>query len=283
MKRIGLLLALLLSLPVLGQKVTRFSSIDFFSEEFIQLIELDKEQKTLFQDSLLPAIQFAVDTDSEEHWLALSNHLIRKRISDPSHWEELFRLISFVSENEEYLTLGSLIQHLNGYAKGNPISKVKVYIHQLYLNEVKHYFAENSGLVWKAPYSLWSLNFEDSQPVFTIDEGDIIGIYKSDSTIIMTTSARFFPEQAVLKAQGGTVFWGRVGMPEDELYAELNAWELDVNQGYFRADTAILFAPELYSAPIVGFFEQRLSARAAKNAQYPSLPSYNNNFLLPNV
>ena len=87
MKRIGLLLALLLSLPVLGQKVTRFSSIDFFSEEFIQLIELDKEQKTLFQDSLLPAIQFAVDTDSEEHWLALSNHLIRKRISDPSHWE----------------------------------------------------------------------------------------------------------------------------------------------------------------------------------------------------
>jgi len=283
MKRIGLLLALLLSLPVLGQKVTRFSSIDFFSEEFIQLIELDKEQKTLFQDSLLPAIQFAVDTDSEEHWLALSNHLIRKRISDPSHWEELFRLISFVSENEEYLTLGSLIQHLNGYAKGNPISKVKVYIHQLYLNEVKHYFAENSGLVWKAPYSLWSLNFEDSQPVFTIDEGDIIGIYKSDSTIIMTTSARFFPEQAVLKAQGGTVFWGRVGMPEDELYAELNAWELDVNQGYFRADTAILFAPELYSAPIVGFFEERLSARSAKNAQYPRFSSYKNNFLLPNV
>lgn len=284
MKRIGLLLfALVLSIPVLGQKVTQFSSLDNFSTEFPELIKLNKEQRTLFQDSLLPALQYSIDAEVEKDWIALANYLLRKRINDPENWEELLRLMQYVGENEEYGTVGALVAHFKSYTRGNPSSKIKDYLHQFYLNEVRHFFGDNNGLVWKAPYSFWTLKFEDKDPVFDIEEGDIIGVYRGDSTIVMTTTARFFPAKGLLKAQGGTVFWGRVGKPEDELYGELQNWSLEVSKPNFVADSATLHAPELYAAPILGRFEERLSGRAAKNAQFPSFSSYKNTFLLENV
>jgi len=284
MKRIGwLFVALVLSVPVLGQKVTRFSSLDNFSTEFPELIKLNKEQRTLFQDSLLPAVVFTIDAEVEKSWIELANYLLRKRINDPADWEELLRLLQYVGENEEYGTVGSLVDHFKIFSRGNPSSKIRDYLHQFYLNEVKHYFGDSNGLVWKAPYSYWTLRFENDQPVFDIAEGDIIGVYRSDSTIIMTTVAQFYPAQSLLKARGGTVFWGRVGKPEDELYGELKNWSLDVSKPNFMADSATLHAPALYEFPLLGKFEERLSGRDAKNAQFPQFTSYRNNFLLKNI
>lgn len=284
MKRWGwLVLLLVCSTTVLAQKVVRFSSFETFSDEFPQLIKLSKEQKALFQDSLLPAIQYSIDAEVEENWVKLANNLLRKRINDPAQWEELLRLIRYVGENEEYGTVASLVTHLSGYSRSNPSSRIKDYIHQFYLNEVRHFFAEYNEMVWKSPYSFWTLTFEDNTPVFVIDEGDIIGTYREDSTIVMSTSAKFYPERGELVAKGGTVFWSRVGKSEDELYGELGNWSLDVNTPGFVADSAVLHAPDLYPEPMLGRFEERLSARSAKSSQHPQFTSYKNTYLLRNI
>ncbi|MGA0302953.1 MAG: hypothetical protein ACO3K3_02735, partial [Schleiferiaceae bacterium] len=79
MRRIGLLVALLFSLGLHAQKVVRFSELELFQDEFLELIDLNKEQKSLYQDSLLPNIMLAVD-EFGELWIDLSNQLIRKRL-----------------------------------------------------------------------------------------------------------------------------------------------------------------------------------------------------------
>lgn len=283
MKRYGWLVALLFSLQMSAQRVVRFSSVEEFTQEFIELIKLTKEDKVLFTDSLLPSIQYAIDEETQEQWITLCNNMLRKRITEPNLWEELFRITEHVSTYEEYGTLKNVLVHLNTYIKSNPSARSKDYVAQLYVNIIKRAFYDNNTLIWKAPYSEWSMQFQDNELYFVIGEGDIIGRFREDSTIIMGSTAIFYPRKGLLDAKGGIVFWGRVGKNEDEIYGELSNWNLDTRQGYFKADSAILYAPELYGEPLKGVFEERLSARGQRNSQYPKFASYKNDFLLPNV
>jgi len=283
MRKFGWLLALLLSLQMSAQKTVRFSTIDQFSAEFTSLLKPSKEDKSLFTDSLLPEVIFAIDDASEKDWISLCNNMLRKRITDPDAWEKLFRITSYINNNEEYGMLLKVVDHLNDYIRSNPSSRTKDYLNQLYSNIVRHHFYEKNDLIWKAPYSEWSMQFDQQEIYFLIGHGDIIGRYRQDSTIIMGTSGRFYPRIGRLEANGGTVFWGRVGKYEDELYGELSTWSLDTRQANFKADSATLYAPKLYDEPLKGIFEERLSARGQRNAQYPRFASYKNDFLLPNV
>ncbi len=283
MKRYGWLIALLLSFQMSGQRVVRFSSVETFTEEFLELIKLTREDKILFSDSLLPSIQYALDEEIYGQWITLCNNMLRKRITEPNLWEELFRITEHVSTYEEYGTLKNVLVHLNTYIKSNSSARSKDYVAQLYVNIIKKSFYAKNTLIWKAPYSEWSMQFEDNELYFVIGEGDIIGRFREDSTIIMGSTAIFYPRKGLLDAKGGIVFWGRVGKSEDEIYGELSNWNLDIRQGYFKADSAILYAPELYGEPLKGVFEERLSTRDQRNSQYPKFASYKNDFLLPNV
>ena len=133
MRRIGLLVALLFSLGLHAQKVVRFSELEFFQDEFLELIDLNKEQKSLYQDSLLPNAMLAAD-EFGELWIDLSNQLIRKRLVQPEVWEELIRLTYDIYEGEAYGTAEQMAQHLLVYAKKNPSTKIRDYIHQQHLN-----------------------------------------------------------------------------------------------------------------------------------------------------
>lgn len=283
MKKFGFILCLLVSSTLFGQKLTRFTSLATFSEEFPELVKLPKESKLVFSDTLLPNVQYALEDEMEKSWLNLSNTMIRKRITKPETWKQLFRTVIYISENEEYGALPPVIDHLANYVKGNPASRSVDYLYQFYLNEVEHKFVDKNGLIWKAPYSTWTLQTGEKNVYFDIGEGDLIGLSRGDSMIVVGMKGRFFPNKGYLEASGGQVFWGRVGIPEYELHAFLSTWTLDVYQGSFRADSATLIAPELYETPIEGLFEDRLSARSSRNAQFPRFASYKNDFLLQNV
>ena len=153
MRKFGWLLALLLSLQMSAQKVVRFSTIDQFSEEFTTLVKLPKEHKALFADSLLPDVIYAIDEDSEKDWITLCNNMLRKRITDPDVWEELFRITAYINNNEEYGTLLKVVDHLNSYIRSNPSSRTKDYLAQLYSNIVRHRFYDNNDfcLLYTSP------------------------------------------------------------------------------------------------------------------------------------
>ena len=100
MRIFGLLLALIVSCGLQAQKVTRFSSLDAFSEEFDKLVTVSKELDGVFKDSLVPNFLAAVDYEQEDLWLDYANQLLRKRLDDAQTWEPLLRTLIYVAENE---------------------------------------------------------------------------------------------------------------------------------------------------------------------------------------
>ena len=125
MRKFGLLLALIVSFGLQAQKVTRFSSLDSFSEEFDELITVSKELDGVFKDSLVPNFLAAVDYEQEDLWLDYANQLLRKRLDDAQTWEPLLRSLIYVAENEEYDRFGALIKHFYGFSKKNPSSRIR--------------------------------------------------------------------------------------------------------------------------------------------------------------
>jgi len=209
MRRIGLLLALLFSLGLHAQKVVRFSSLDFFQEEFFELVELRKEQKTVFQDSLLPNAVYAAD-EFPDQWIDLSNQLIKKRLVQPDVWEELIRLTSDISVGEAYGAAQQMVEHLFVYAKRNPSTKIRDYIHQHYLNYSKHIFSDANDFVWSAPYAMWAFNFDEGAPVYSFETEDLYGYYRDDSTQIIGATFKYFPEEKKELMAKEAPYFGRV-------------------------------------------------------------------------
>ena len=125
MRKFGLLLALIVSFGLQAQKVTRFSSLDAFSEEFDELITVSKELDGVFKDSLVPNFLAAVDYEKEDLWLDYANQLLRKRLDDAQTWEPLLRSLIYVAENEEYDRFGALIKHFYGFSKKNHSSRIR--------------------------------------------------------------------------------------------------------------------------------------------------------------
>jgi len=279
MRRIGLLVALLFSLGLHAQKVVRFSELELFQDEFLELIDLKKEQKALYQDSLLPNAMLAVD-EFGELWIDLSNRLIRKRLVQPEVWEELIRLTYDIYAGEAYGTAEQMAQHLLAYAKKNPSTKIRDYIHQQYLNYSKHIFSDANDFVWSAPYAMWGFAFEEGAPVYSFEAEDLYGRYREDSTQIIGANFKYYPEQDLIEGEGGTVFWSRVLVPEDERYAELGTWNLDVKKGGYQAK-AVLHAYDLYPEPIKGTLEDRMTGTTTK--RYPQFTSERNDYLIEDI
>ena len=278
-----LVLTLFFALSLSAQKVVRFSTWENFSEEFSSLVELGKEEKKIFQDSLLPAISYALDESTGPGWIKLSNTLLKKRLVDADFWEEHLRLFIYLYENEELDQFSNMLAHLETHLRTLPSAGIKSYVHQLYGAEVQHVFSDANNIVWKAPYSMWALNFEGNTPIYTITDGDIIGRYGADSTIIVQTSATFSPKSNALEGSGGMVFWSRAGLPDDEVYAELSRWSIDVSQPFYIADSVTLHSSKYVTVPMLGRMEERMSARGANNARYPDFTSYKSDFKLENI
>jgi hypothetical protein len=266
----------------MAQKVVRFSSGDQFSEEFLQLIDLNKEERGLFQDSLLPEVAYLLDASNEKSWIELSNNLLRKRM-EAQNWEHLLRLVRYVGQNEEVGTFEKLVEHLALYSKQNPSTRIKEYLYRLYLNEVSHLFSDANGIVWKAPYAYWTLSFVDGVPIFKIQDADLIGTYGEDSTTIMTTSMVYYPVDAQLHGEGGIVFWSRAGLADDELYAELDRWTIDITKPFYNADSVVVHSSQYVMEPMLGRLEERMSSRSADNARFPQFTSYSFDYHLPNI
>ena len=279
MRRIGLLVALLFSLGLHAQKAVKFSEIEFFQEEFLDIVDLKKEQKALFKDSLLPNAVLAAD-EYGELWIDLSNQMIRKRLVQSEVWEELIRLIYGTYEGEADGISKQMVEHLLNYSKKNSSKNLKDYIHRNYLNYNKHIFNDERKLLWSAPSALWKLGFNDGSPVYSFDSEDIFGLYREDTTEIFGATFKYYPEQNDIKGSGGTVFWTRFNIPADERYVILTSWNIDITKAGYKAK-AILYAPALYPDSIPGTLEERMTG--LKTKQYPEFSSKRNDYVIENI
>ena len=119
--------------------------------------------------------------------------------------------------------------------------------------------------------------------LYRIEGGRLVGRFKNDSIEINDVSGIYNPFKTRVIAEMGKVEWLRAGFGSGELYADLGNWNVDLSEPGFSVDTVKLFSSYYLREPLLGFFEDRMTARnQANNAIFPRFEAFNNELEIPN-
>ncbi len=153
-----------------------------------------------------------------------------------------------------------------------------------YLNFTSEFF--NGQILNVSKSTKWYFltdNYEmlfDSVPkIKTLGKINLISEARGDRSIIYETEGTYFPLKKIWRAKAGKVYWTRGGQDSLVVYANLNRYAVDCSKSDFSADSVLFFHTQLFTKPLVGRFEDRLTTNIkVSNATYPKFDSYQKNY-----
>jgi hypothetical protein len=138
-----------------------------------------------------------------------------------------------------------------------------------------------SAATWKGS-SGFRYVFEDSLRI-DYDLFDLRGFNHIDTLVIYNTSGSLYPLSGLWKGNGGRVTWERAGLAEDEAYAYLAGYTIDLNRSEYHADSASLNYSRYISTPIGGRLADRVMTTINNDVNYPAFKSYRQEFNIKEI
>ncbi len=254
-----------------------------------------KQLETYFADTKTPETQSALKNFSDI-WIAggfgpadqadiisMSNAMLKQRLR-PS------------PDFENYLNLVSTYQKASALPAMEMFHKAAQKLIVANKRDLKDLVSAASNLIGGQVLSStsakrWEVNTHDY--TFEIEGGKIAIIFpktdlqlftKEDTLGIYETSGKFYPSDYRWVGKGGTVFWTRVGFAEEEVFATLNEYKLDVRGSDLQADSALLTYTKIFPKPIIGKLNEKANTVfMGDKASYPRFSSYLGEFKLKDV
>jgi methylmalonyl-CoA mutase cobalamin-binding domain/chain len=98
---------------------------------------------------------------------------------------------------------------------------------------------------------------------------------RNDSSTIFRTSGYYSPVSKEWKGKGGTVTWRRANLPENEVYADLDDYAIDMKTAAFQANNVAFHYEKYFKGSMNGHLVERVSADIVnpENALYPRFES----------
>lgn len=147
---------------------------------------------------------------------------------------------------------------------------------------VKNYLAATrpvvcEQMVFSASTHKWLVRGKEkwmASPDLRVDFSGAVVICKTpkDSVLIAGTSASYVLNSSALTGKGGVVGWGA---GNEDMYADLSAYRIDLNTSEYRADTVVFHYKKKYPEPILGSLKNTAYKYArTKEAPFPEFTSY---------
>ncbi len=148
----------------------------------------------------------------------------------------------------------------------------------------------NRNLLHKSPMVSWEasgadfrMEYDDSLRV-VFNRINLMAFNHIDTLIISNTSGILNPLSSSWSGKGGRVTWKRAGLDEDDPYATLGSYSIDLTRSEYNADSALFTYNLYFQSPIAGKLTDRvLTTNNAKDASYPRFTSYRQEFSLSGI
>ncbi|NOR88373.1 MAG: hypothetical protein GQ527_12260, partial [Bacteroidales bacterium] len=140
----------------------------------------------------------------------------------------------------------------------------------------------NRIIQWKANGE-WKLEV-DSSVRLVFDLVDLVCYTKKDSSNIYSTSGSYNPITKKWIGKGGNINWQRANFDPNEVYANLNKYQIEMKMSKFKADSLEFFNYRYFDKPIQGVLEEQvLASRRGKKALFPAFTSYTKQWKIPEI
>ncbi|MEX0968206.1 MAG: hypothetical protein WD077_13275 [Bacteroidia bacterium] len=141
----------------------------------------------------------------------------------------------------------------------------------------------SSSKTWLATNE-YSLLYNE-QPVVSFGKFDLRCVTKGDTITIFQTSGKLYTSDNIFKGKGGKVLWTRFGLPEDVVYAEMDEYQVDVNQPFYSVDSVTFFHKQFFGdRAIKGRLEDKAFIGVQdENSSYPRFTAFERTFKIDDL
>lgn len=279
---LALIILLCFSKITLGQKFKPFEDESHkFTSQLEEVIknQLSDEDKQLYKNFAEfwnnDSISFSVEQKGKI--IDVSNALLKKTIVNTSHFVALAKILSLYPKDDKIQEIFD--PWINGLAilvNDNKVSIAKIgrFTENSYLLFTKNILTVNPAFTWKANNNNFTLHLTDD---FYIDFSNInLTCYNNtDSIAVLSTSGRFFPLEDKWIGKEGKVTWARSNFPEDEIFATLSNYTINLTRNEYEADSVLFTNHDYFHEPALGRIKDKIT-RVSKPEMmvYPEFHTY---------
>lgn len=216
-----------------------------------------------------------------------SNELLKKRALAIPHFEEYIRCLI------EFEKIGHNKQSYSGWEKALVFACQKK---NFTLNSVEALLENTRGLlkngnIYKSTTTRWncdskdfSFNFNNENLVISFGKFNLTCYAKRDSSNLNGTQGIYYPFTKSWQGYGGRISWQRAGFRPDEVFADLQNYNIDFTKSSFTADSVIFYNSRYFNEPLLGLLSEKVMADVdTTKANYPQFKSYSKRYKINNI
>jgi hypothetical protein len=208
-----------------------------------------------------------------------------KKKAFPDFRDYLYTVLSFI--DSEYQTESSFDVWQETINRMLSSRKRKSFTN--YLTFSRNLFEENAiyksgAVIWASDNSNYDFGF-DSLPKISFKKLNLICYAKGDSSTIYETAGTFYPTTNIWLGRGGKVKWLRAGFDEDEVFALIPNYTIQIKKSEFVIDSVIFYNKNYFGdQPLSGKLKEKVIAISSKSKiSYPRFESYDKRLTLKNI
>ncbi|MHC1704242.1 MAG: hypothetical protein AB9846_10070 [Tenuifilaceae bacterium] len=212
--------------------------------------------------------------------------LLNKSITSRNHFFDYVQLIIFFYKDEYAKS------NYNEWEKGfnafltdskKSIGTIADFIKNSLAITSKSIINSNAGYFWKTNKSSYKFRFTDKL-IITFDSINLVCSNQKDSIYIKSTNGVYDISSRSWVGSGGIITWARSGYPENEIFATLNKYRINLNQNNYSADSVLFTNHDYFDKPSLGKITDWLvKDYKPETITYPEFKSYDQWFQIKNL
>jgi hypothetical protein len=271
-------------------------------EKFVKTISsltsdyLDKEQKDFLKDEF--AVTLLKSSDFPDKYfskmVATCNLMESKRLKVyPEIYNYVFSVYSFVKNKQPESSFTAWHSSVDKLLDAKNINKFKDFIETSAGFFSKGMLASSSNEEWYF-YGGYVFEFTD-KPIIKFTNGRLVCGFPNkgakrgesrflDSLVVYNTNGTYDPTLKKWIGQGGKINWVKVGLKENETFAELGYYDASLKSNFIKADTVSLTSPFFPGKKVKGTLNER-AFRIIRDADrnYPQFISFERKLSINNI
>lgn len=151
------------------------------------------------------------------------------------------------------------------------------YTHDALQNRVLY---STSAIQWKSTSSHLKFEFSDSLYIAT-DVTDLYCASPNDTIYVLKTKGRINLMSGQWQGERGTITWEQSGFSADKVYAQFNAYTVNMNRNEIEIDSVTFRNSIYFNYPLKGRIHHKIVN--ARSSSYPKFDSYEQVYEIPNI
>ena len=249
--------------------------------------DISNENDLLLKDfTKLWTIDSVLNDEQKTRIVNASSNMQSKTLTSKNHFFTYINLIIFFMKDEyaknQYETWDKgFLKILNESKYG--INIISDFLKVSLSTITKNIINEKGGYYWRVS----KINYKfDIIAEFAIrfDSVNLICSNVKDSIYIKSTQGIYYPLTKKWIGTGGKVTWTRSKYPEDEIFARLQKYRININDNNYKADSVYFTNKDYFTKPSLGHLSDWLvKDYRPDNIQYPEFQSYDQWFKIKNL